>query len=290
MSTDPGAAEYSPPEPTFCKYCGAPLATRGAWLDDITVFWLPCKEVCSCPEAQEAHRAEKEAREQAEVARRRIEENERLIARVKKVVGESGMGERFLRRTFDRYQLTQDNAQAYRVAKAYADRFNDLMPGRGREPGRNGLYISGSKGVGKTHLAAAIANQLLGQGTAVICMTMIDLLERIRRTYRKAAEAGMGISEADVLETYKRVSLLIIDDMGKEPATEWAVSMIYNIINGRYEACLPTIVTSNYGSKQLVRRLTPKDTGDPTTADATVDRLMEMCSGISLTGESWRSR
>ena len=96
--------------------------------------------------------------------------------------------------------------------------------------------------------------------------------------------------EGSVLKIYKTVPLLVIDDMGKEPPTEWAISTIYNIINGRYEAYLPTIVTTNYDADTLIRRMTTRDTRDDTTARATIDRLMEMCRAIALTGESWRSK
>ena len=83
--------------------------------------------------------------------------------------------------------------------------------------------------------------------------------------------------------------LLIIDDMGKEPATEWGISKIYAIINGRYDGYMPTIVTTNYDDQQLARRLTPPN-GDDITAQATIDRLREMCGGVPMDGESWRSR
>ena len=208
--------------------------------------------------------------------------------RVAEIIGASGMHTRFLRRTFDTYQATPENQRALRVCKQYADNFRDKLPSNNPEPGRNGLFITGPKGTGKTHLAAAIANQLMKEGTAVVCMTMIDLLDRIKQTYEQSRQ--WGASEGNVLNTYKEVPLLIIDDMGKEPATEWAVSKIYAIINARYEAYLPTIITTNYSDGELVRRLTPKDTGDQTTADATIDRLREMCAAIVTTGDSWRSR
>ena len=210
--------------------------------------------------------------------------------RVRRIIGDSGMNARFLRRTFDTFQPTRDNQKACRVCKTYADTFREKLPKNNPEPGRNGLFITGPKGTGKTHLAAAIANQLMQQGTAVICMTMIDLLDRIKQTYEQSRQYGGETSEGNVLSTYKTVPLLVIDDMGKEPATEWAVSKIYAIINARYEAYMPTIITTNYSDAELVRRLTPKDSGDPTTADATIDRLREMCAAIVTTGESWRAR
>jgi len=84
------------------------------------------------------------------------------------------------------------------------------------------------------------------------------------------------------------VALLIIDDMGKEPPTDWAISTIYNIINGRYEAMLPTIVTTNYPPAALIERMTPHK--DRVTPIATIDRLTEMCKHIHINGESWRGK
>ncbi len=213
-------------------------------------------------------------------------ENRKFREQVKKIVGESGMGERFLRRTFSTFRETPENKKALAVCRRYAENFENLLPKHGQaEPGRNGLFISGPPGVGKTHLAAGIANELLSQGKSVICMTMIDLLERIKRTFNKT-----GADEGEVLRVYRTVPLLIIDDIGKEPPTEWAISTVYNIINSRYEGYLPTIATTNYDPGALIARMTPRTTGDSTTARATIDRLLEMCNGISLTGKSWRGR
>lgn len=288
MSNDPEAKRHKPPEPVPCEHCGKPRYTKGFMLLGV-MRWAPYgPEPCDCPEAvaeYERKKAEKEAKEKAE---REQAMAQKMRERVRQNVKNSGMSARFLRRTFDTFQPDETNQKALRVCKQYADDFKKKLPEYNIEPGRNGLFITGPKGTGKTHLAAAIANQIMQGGTAVICMTMIDLLERIKQTFDQHRQRG--VSEASVLNTYKEVPLLIIDDMGKEPATEWAVSKIYAIINARYEAYLPTIVTTNYTDMELVKRLTPKETGDSTTADATIDRLREMCAAIVTTGESWRSR
>lgn len=281
---------FNPPDPVPCKYCGKQRLTRGFKFGD-RIMWAPYgPERCDCQEAVAEYEREKAEREAKEKAEREAKEADEMRQRVRRIIGDSGMNARFLRRTFGTFQPTRDNQKAFRVCKAYADAFREKLPKNNPEPGRNGLFITGPKGTGKTHLAAAIANQLMQQGTAVICMTMIDLLDRIKQTYEQSRQYGGETSEGSVLSTYKTVPLLVIDDMGKEPATEWAVSKVYAIINARYEAYMPTIITTNYSDADLVRRLTPKDSGDPTTADATIDRLREMCAAIVTTGESWRSK
>lgn len=283
IASDPEARKYNPPEPKPCPFCGKPMYARGGKIGD-RVLWFPNSEQCNCEAFQEDMKRRELEQKQAEERQRQAEEAERMQRKINKIIGESGMRERFLNRTFDNFTVTEQNRTAYAITKAYADTFEEKLPANGKKMDRNGLFIVGNIGVGKTHLAAAIANQLMNQGTPVICMTMIDLLNRIKRTYDKGV-----VSEGEVLKLYEEVPLLIIDDMGKEPPTEWGVSKIYTIINSRYEGYMPTIVTTNYDDRALVKRLTP-ERGDSITAEAIVDRLREMCEGIIMTGPSWRSR
>lgn len=279
-----------PPPPVKCEFCGRTLYAHGFELGT-TIHWIGA-ERCTCEKA-----IEKEKREEAErlAEKKRNEEAERnrqLQERVRKIVGQSGIGARFRLRTFETFELTDENQKAALLCQKYADTFREKLPTKEHpNPGRNGLFITGPKGTGKTHLVAAIANKLMNQGIPVICMTMIDLLERIKSTYTNTRQRfGGGYDAADILDAYTDVSLLIVDDLGKEQATEWAISRIYAIINARYEALMPTIITTNYSEAELLRRLTPKETNDDTTADATIDRLREMCAAIVTTGNSWRSK
>lgn len=278
-----------PPAPVKCEFCGRTLYGRGFEFGQ-SIHWFG-PEPCTCEKAIEKAKREEAERIAEEKRQEEAERNRQLQERVRKIVGQSGIGARFRMRTFDTFKLTPENQEAAAICQKYADTFREKLPRNNPNPGRNGLFITGPKGTGKTHLVAAIANKLMNQGIAVICMTMIDLLERIKSTYTDARQRFGGYYDAaDVLDAYTDVPLLIIDDLGKEQPTEWAISRIYAIINARYEALMPTIITTNYSEAELLRRLTPKDSNDTTTADAAIDRLREMCGAIVTSGESWRTK
>lgn len=285
ISSDPRTAKYNPPPALPCEYCGQLRYTKGIVLRN-RIMWLPTgPEACTCPEGQAAKEAAANARENAKAAESAKEAAEKERERIKHIIGTSGMGERFKARTFDKFEQLPTNTAACRTASGYAASFKQLQQNAaGKE--KNGLLFTGPKGTGKTHLAAAIANKLMSDGVAVLFVTMIDLLGKIKATFDAEKTTA---SEAELMRIYKRVDLLIIDDMGKELPTAWALSKIYEIINARYEDYKPLVITSNYSPEELVRRLTPRD-GDNTTADATVDRILEMTYTVPLAGESWRTK
>ena len=247
-------------------------------------MWQPFPALCQCATAQKDHalqQTQAQAKKEADAADKREAAERRKLERL---IHSSGMGARFQLRTFDTFVETEGNAAALRSAKGFVTHFEKFLPQNGRKA-ENGMFITGEPGTGKTHLAAAVANDLIRQGKPVICMTMIDMLLRIRQTFKDS-----GAEEHEILQLYKTVPLLVIDDIGKENPTDWAISTIYSIINGRYEAMMPTIVTTNYGTAALVSRMTPEKSKDRITAAATIDRLKEMCMAVTITGDSWRGR
>lgn len=263
-----------------------------AFMPGKVVAWTQEPERCTCPQAAAFwERHDREEKERAEAEERRRQQAV-IQAKIDRMIKDSGIGGRFQNRTFERFEITQDNRRAFGQCKRYADAFTELMlpikDGSSVKPPRkerNGIFMIGGYGVGKTHLAAAIANQLIKGGTPVICMTMIDLLARIKETYDKAG----GTSEAQVMRLYAEVPLLIIDDLGSEQPTEWGSTTIFSIVNARYEGYMPTIVTTNCGAEELVQRMTPRDASDR-NAQKTVDRLREMCVGIQMNWPSWRAK
>ena len=148
----------------------------------------------------------------------------------------------------------------------------------------DGLYIEGTNGTGKTHLAAAIALQLIGNGIPVICKTSSDLLMDIKRSFDRE-----DVSEAQVLDVYKKVDLLIVDDLGKEQCSDWSISTLYSIINDRYEDMMPTIITTNYSADELVRALTPKGYDDSKIV-AIISRLRETSTVMTMVWDDIRGR
>ena len=290
----------SPPEPKKCEYCGKTLYHYGLInpLQTKQIFiWMPEPEHCDCERAQRYWAKVEADKKAAEEEKKRQEEAERLQRKINKLIKDSGIRGRFLNRTFEHFEVNEENRRAYEAAKRYADNFRDMLPKKGPdgivdppEIECNGLFITGSYGTGKTHLATAISNQLIREGIPVICMTMIDLLARIKQTFDRSDEA----TEAEIMKIYEEVPLLVIDDIGSEQPSEWGSTKIFAIINARYEAYMPTIVTTNYAGDDLIRRMTPIGPNgrplDSRNAEKTLDRLYEMCVGIEMNWESWRSR
>ena len=287
------------PEPTTCQFCGKTLYHYG--IKEFTgkkqVFvWFEEPEHCTCEQAQEYWKEQARLKAEAEAAKKRQEEADRIQRRVTKLIKDSGIRGRFANRTFDRFEVNEINRKAYEKCKRYADSFPIMLPDKDErgnaippQKERNGLFITGSYGTGKTHLACAIANQLMQGGTPTICMTMIDLLAKIKNSF----ESNENATEAEIMRLYEEIPLLVIDDIGSEQPTEWGITRIYAIINARYEAYMPTIVTTNYTADDLIRRMTPSfggKLGDVRNAEKTLDRLREMCVGIEMYWESWRTK
>ena len=103
------------------------------------------------------------------------------------------------------------------------------------------LIIKGGYGCGKTHLAAAIANHRLSMGHSALFVSTPDLLDHLRGAYAP----GSTISYDERFSQVRNAPMLILDDLGTQSNSDWAVEKLYQIFNHRYNAKLPTIVTTN---------------------------------------------
>lgn len=266
------------PKPEKCKYCGKTLYYECVVLMGQAMIWNLEKPRCDCEKAvafwkgwdakQEKIKKEKELAEEQELRKQKIES----------ILGKSGIKKRYLSRTIDSFSVTAENKKSFEVATDYIKNFREYFT-QGK-----GLYLEGPCGTGKTHLAIAIALAIINTGVPVICKTSIDILGDIKRCYERNSE----VTEEEVLEAYKTVDLLIIDDLGKEQVTEWSVPVLYSILNERYEALLPTIITTNYNTTALAEKLSAK--GDAETATAIISRFVESSKRVTMSWADYRRK
>ncbi|MFC1991719.1 ATP-binding protein [Chloroflexota bacterium] len=103
------------------------------------------------------------------------------------------------------------------------------------------LVFQGDNGCGKTHLAAAIVNYCYQNKQPALFIVVPDFLDHLRSTFNPESK----ISYDQFFESVKNAPLLVLDDFGKQTTTPWAQEKLYQVINYRYNAKLPTVVTTN---------------------------------------------
>lgn len=103
------------------------------------------------------------------------------------------------------------------------------------------LVITGNPGCGKTHLAVAIAKKRIEAEETVLLQTVPDLLDQLREAFSPKTEETFNHK----FQEMRSVDLLILDDYGAENTTAWAAEKLFQILNYRYNADLPTVITSN---------------------------------------------
>jgi DNA replication protein DnaC len=106
---------------------------------------------------------------------------------------------------------------------------------------RGWLVLLGGVGCGKTHLAAAIANHCTTQGRPAVFAVVPDLLDHLRAAFAQDAPA----SPDERFENARTTPLLVLDDLGTQNATLWADERLFLLLNYRYNAQLPTVITVN---------------------------------------------
>jgi DNA replication protein DnaC len=146
----------------------------------------------------------------------------------------------FRTKTFARFNAFVPGVQtAYRRAYGYA-----------QHP-QGWLSLFGGYGSGKTHLAAAVANALFDQDWAVLLVVVPDLLDHLRATF--APESSIAYDAQ--FERVRSATLLVLDDLGAENPTAWVREKLYQLINHRYNAQLPTVITSNVALSAIDPRI-----------------------------------
>lgn len=137
---------------------------------------------------------------------------------------------------------------------------------------KDGLYVYGSFGTGKTAQTAAVLRWwAVEMAYTCLFITTTELLDRIKRTFNGEVD--------DVLEDAKTVEVLLLDDIGAEKVTDWVRDRLFAVINARYNGHLRTIYTSNLTPEELAEHVGERITW----------RIMESCRVVKLTGPNRRS-
>ena len=235
-------------------YCGKCHTPKQARLPVAGMEIVPC--ICKC---------QNEMFERQEAERKRIEHEDREMDLVRSLSRYSIMDARLKDATFDRFIPRKDNEKALRKARWYAEHF-DVMQEKNQ-----GLLFWGGPSTGKTFTAACIANYLLERRVSVLVTSFAKLL----------SEISFG-EDADRLSLkLRRVSLLVIDDLGAERSTDYAMEKVYGIIDDRYRAERPIILTTNNAMQDMKAETNIQ-------YSRIYERIFEMCYPVEFNGRSWR--
>ena len=183
-----------------------------------------------------------------------------------------------------------------RGACGWATDFVNRYP---QQTSHRGALLTGSIGVGKTHLAVGILKKaILERGATGLFVDYRDLLKQIQNTYSQRG----GATEMDVLEPVFRAEILVLDELGASKPTEWVWDTIAHILNTRYNECRTTIITTNYanlppagytdtsngGSLSMVRSAGREETLGDRIGERMRSRLQEMCVVREMHGRDFR--
>jgi DNA replication protein DnaC len=116
---------------------------------------------------------------------------------------------------------------------------------------RGWLVITGPYGVGKTHLAAAIGHATMDRGHETTFVVIPDLLDHLRATFSPNSTVSLDRR----FEQVRTSPLLILDDLGTQATSPWVKEKLYQLFNYRYNAELPTVITTAESMTEMDPRL-----------------------------------
>ncbi len=225
----------------YCGHCNTPKQCRIRLGENTRI--VPCQCACAAREyeAERAARAAREKQLQIDALR------------------SSGIRDKNL--TACRFDCADMTAELQKCQR-YADHWDDMY----RE--NSGLLLWGNTGNGKTYAAACIANQLIDRGIPA----MITSFPRI---------LNAGYDKQDIADQMRYYPLLVIDDLGVERNSDYALETVYMIIDERYKSKKPLIITTNLTMDEICK---PKSIAQ----QRIYDRVVEMCTPLMFRGDNKR--
>ena len=245
-----------------CKFCGKDLKPIGL---DYLYANMPLSSIeyerCNCKQSK-AYWNEVDLKEEKQKKRKQFEQM------IRQFYIQNYINKRIQDYQFENFIITETNKKEVEIAKDFTEKCINKNQ-------KNGLIITGKSGVGKTHLATAILNKLTEKDLLVLMGRLILLLDVIKDTFK-----DFSSKEKDIIELYSKVDMLIIDDLGTERISSWALEKLYTIIENRNENKLPIIVTTRFNKESLLDRFYQSE--DEELSEAVIQKLYQFCYGIEL--------
>lgn len=146
-----------------------------------------------------------------------------------------------------------------------------------------GLLITGSIGVGKTHLAVGLLLALVEErGAQVLFYDYRELLKQIQHSYNPTVNS----TELDVLKPVFEAEVLVLDELGAQKPTDWVWDTVALILNTRYNDKRTTIITTNF--PDLPAGAMKEETLGDRIGNRMHSRLAEMCVQVEMRGSDLR--
>jgi len=241
-------------KPRPCEACGTMLEpyfyrypfSRNLWEVAANSHWCGPPQFCeSCREKREAKRMHEE--------------------RIMTILKECKFKERQRNMTLDNFKPCHPSHKKILAALC------SYAPDNGKN-----VLLHGAVGRGKTHLIIGLVKKLILEEK--ICqarfVTGINLLRLIKAGFSPAVYHSSDY----VIDYHAEMPLLIIDDLGLEKPSEWAIETLYTIIDERYSGFRPTFITSNMNPMQLAARLD----------DRLMSRLLHDALVLKIEGKDYR--
>jgi len=247
----------------FCPVCGEKLRREAVICGVHYSFRVMCKCI------QEKEEQEQKKQEQLEKMRK--------IESLKKL---SLLGSRYKNVTFESSKTGVNSSfdTAFKRCKKYCEIHEETI-----ENGY-GIYLFGDKGVGKTHLTACMANDLMSKCIPVLFTNLFEISKAVKSTFNRESSQ----TEQNLIDKFSSVEVLFFDDLGTEVFSKnsgetWLQGLLFDLINKRYNNQKATIFSSNYSLNSLIN--------ERGIAEKTVDRISEMTNGavMKITGKSLRN-
>jgi len=233
----------------YCGKCNTPKQC------EVNIFGMTRRPMCLC-------KCEVEKRDAEEAERKRLEFEKRV--RYLRSCG-------FPESDMESWTFANDDMANEKITSAmlrYVENFAHM-----RKLGK-GLLLWGNVGTGKTYAACEVANALIDKGYPVL----VTSFSRITNTIQ-----GMYDGKQEYIDSLNRCPLLVIDDLGAERKSEFMQEKIFNIIDGRYRAGLPMIITTNLTIDEIKK---PDSVGN----SRIYDRILERCFPVEVNGHSRRRK